>query len=150
MLKSSGEISRLVGFVTSMVFSAAVIFACSFGMVGIFQALSTYDLDDMSAMADKDADAIVAMITGISFDEESFEGELINEMENIIYGVESREEYSFEDATKDAKNILDNFFGDFSTDSITGGAEDIINSITDLLGGEEVVKEYVDKYSGRD
>lgn len=150
MLKSSGEISRLVGFVTSMVFSAAVIFACSFGMVGIFQALSTYDLDDMSAMADKDADAIVAMITGISFDEESFEGELINEMENIIYGFESREEYSFEDATKDAKNVLDNFFGDFSTDSITGGTEDIINSITDLLGGEEVVKEYVDKYSGRD
>lgn len=149
MLKSSGEISRLVGFVTSMVFSAAVIFACSFGMVGIFQALSTYDLDDMSAMADKDADAIVAMITGISFDEESFEGELINEMENIIYGFESREEYSFEDATKDAKNVLDNFFGDFSTDSITGGTEDIINSITDLLGGEEVVKEYVDKYSGR-
>lgn len=150
MLKSSGEISRLVGFVTSMVFSAAVIFACSFGMVGIFQALSTYDLDDMSAMADKDADAIVAMITGISFDEESFEGELINEMENIIYGFESREEYSFEDATKDAKNVLDNFFGDFSTDSITGGTEDIINSITDLLGCEEVVKEYVDKYSGRD
>ena len=146
MLKSS-EISRLIGFVTSIIFSAAVIFSCSFGIVGIFQALSTYDLDDMSAMANQDADSIVATITGISIDEESFEGQLMNEMEGIINGFEDKEEYSFQEATNDAKNVLDNFFGDFSVESITDGFGDIITSVTDMIGGEEAVNEYVNKYN---
>lgn len=146
MLKSS-EFSRLAGFVTSIIFSAAVIFSCSFGIVGIFQALSTYDLDDMSAMANQDADSIVATITGISIDEESFEGQLMSEMEGIINEFEDKDEYSFQDATNDAKGLLDNFFNGFSVESVVDSFGDIITSVTDLIGGEEVVNEYVDKYN---
>lgn len=117
-MSKSYEISRLIGFITSMIFSTIVIFSCSFGIVGIFQALSTYDLNDMSAMSNQNADAIIATITGISIDDKSFEGKLINEFEEIINTFENEEEYSFQYVVNNAKNALNDFFDDFDTEFI--------------------------------
>lgn len=132
MLKS-GEFSRLISFITSMMFSAAVIFMCSFGIVGVFQALSTYNLDDMSAMANQDADSIVATIIGISIDEQSMEGKIVDEVSGIINGFENKEDYSFADATNDAKKVFSHVFDDFSTESITTGFENIMHSVENLI-----------------
>lgn len=145
MFKSS-KIYRLAGFLSSIVFSAAVIFACSFGIVGVFKALSTYNLDDMSSMANQDADTIVATITGTAADKDSFQGQLMSQMSNIIYGFEDKESYTFQEATNDAKSVLEKFFSGFGLDNINDSCKDVVSSITDMVGGEEAVNDYVDKY----
>jgi hypothetical protein len=135
MLKSS-EVSRVMGFVTSIVFSAAVIFGCSFGIVGIFKTLSTYDLDDLMAMSNQDADSIVASIAGISIDEESLEGQLAGQVKDVIYGFEDKDEYSFREATDDAKNMLTNVFGNFDSDSTADVFSGIVSSVDDFVNGD--------------
>jgi hypothetical protein len=135
MLESS-EVSKIMGFVTSIVFSAAVIFGCSFGIVGIFKTLSTYDLDDLMDMSNQDADSIVASITGISIDEESLEGQLVGQVKDVVYGFEDKEEYSFQDATNDAKNMLTNVFDDFDADSTTDVFNDVVASVSDFVDGD--------------
>jgi hypothetical protein len=129
----SNELSRVIGFVTSITFSAAVIFSCSFGIVGLFKTLSTYDLDDLSALSNQDADSIVASITGFSVDEDSLEGQLTEHVKNVVYSFEDKDEYSFQDATDDAKNMLTDTFGDFDAESTTGIFDNIITSVSSFI-----------------
>lgn len=145
------QFSRLVGFISSMVFSASIIFLCSFGIVGIFDSLSEFGLDDMETLSMHDADSIVATITGIAIDEMAVENALVNDIKDIIYGFESKSEYTFEDAGDDAIRVLSNFFDTAELDNmhIEEGVGKLKDSFSFLFDGsldESTVVEYIREY----
>lgn len=145
-----GQVSRLVGFISSMVFSASIIFLCSFGMVGIFNALSEYGLDDFDKLAMQDADSIVATITGISIDEAAVENELVNDMKNIIYGFENKSDYTFDEATKDAETVLSHVFGNLGDMNVEESIYKLKESFSGLFNGsidEDAIKGYIREYT---
>jgi len=116
-----------------MVFAVSVILFCSFGIISVFQVLSAYGLDDMSQLSSKDADGIVATITGISINEDSIEADIVSDLKNIIYSMDNKYNYTFDDATVDAKNVLSNVFDDFDSESIESGFIAVSNSISKMF-----------------
>lgn len=125
------RISGAVDFLGCIVFSTAVIFLCSFGIIGVFKTLSKQDVTDLSNMANMDSSAVVSTITGISIDENSIGGKLSDGIQDIVYGFENKEDYSFSEAASDAKNLIGNTFGDFDFTTAMG---DVMDSATDLIG----------------
>jgi len=132
MIRSSW-FTRLASSIASMVFAVSVILFCSFGIISVFQVLSAYGLDDMSQLSSKDADGIVATITGISINEDSIEADIVSDLKNIIYSMDNKYNYTFDDATVDAKNVLSNVFDDFDSESIESGFIAVSNSISKMF-----------------
>lgn len=130
------ELSRLTGFFVSMMFSISVIFFCSFGIISIFRVLSKYDLNDLSNMANNNvgADEIVASLTGISIDEDSIESKLYNSVNDIIYGFEDKDSYTFKDSNDDANKVLSDIFGsDYDSNTVTGFFDDVVSTLGDFM-----------------
>lgn len=120
------EFSRIVGILFCVVFSVAIIFGCSFGIVGVFQTLASYDVNDIDSVSNKDADAIVASITGISIDEDSVDKKLVTKIDGIINGYDTKNDYSFKDAVDDANSAL----GDYLNIDIGAVSNEFANAFT--------------------
>lgn len=111
------KISGTVDFVGSIIFSIAVIFFCCFSMFSIMNYLSKNDISDL---ANADADTIVSTITGISIDEDAISGKLSNGVHNIIYSIGSKDKYAFSDAISDAKDLISDTLGDVNMTAAVG------------------------------
>ena len=124
----SNELYKMTSFIMSILFSASVIFLCSFGLVYLFDGISKYDLTTVSSM--DDVDSIAATITGISINEDAMLDSLYTSVEHTINGVMRNDSYSLAQAKSDASGLLSTVISSDMSVSILTQVSHVLNDIS--------------------
>lgn len=143
------KISGTASFIMSLLFSVTVIFSGSYAMVSLFDNISSSGLDKYSTLSYDDINAMFTNMSGISLEDDVLGSELLVGVKDVIYSFENQENYTLDDARKDAEQLINETIG--STEimmEVNNFLRDVETKLDGLLANTDVdeqIRTYIDK-----